>query len=379
MPSLTHNTPALRFPGYTGVWEQKQLEDVVTVYSGRDYKGIPAGNIPVYGTGGYMRSISQALSDNNDAIGIGRKGTIDHPFILKAPFWTVDTLFYCVPQHDYDLDFIYGLYQKVPWKALDESTGVPSLSKIAINHIKVLLPSLSEQRKIGSFFRHVDGLINLHQRQTQTLKKLKQGLLQKMFPQDGESVPRLRFPGFTDTWKQQQLGNIATFINGRAYSQDELLEHGRYPVLRVGNFYTNDSWYYSDLELADKYYAHDGDLLYTWSATFGPHIWHGDTVIYHYHIWKIDLSHALNKLFALYLLEYDKNNLLENHNGSTMVHITKAGIENEIVLIPSDIQEQKQIGSFFRTLDDLIHLHKQYVTTLIHLKKGLLQTMFPQD
>jgi len=192
-----------------GVWEQQQLENVVTVYSGRDYKGIPAGDIPVYGTGGYMLSISQALSDKNDAIGIGRKGTIDHPFILKAPFWTVDTLFYCVPQHDYDLDFIYDLYQKVPWKALDESTGVPSLSKMAINHIKVLLPSLPEQKQIGSLFRHVDGLIHLHQRQTQKLKKLKQGLLHEMFPQEGESVPRLRFPGFTTTWKQQKVSDIS--------------------------------------------------------------------------------------------------------------------------------------------------------------------------
>ena len=126
----------------------------------------------MYGTGGYMLSISQALSDHNDAIGIGRKGTIDHPFILKAPFWTVDTLFYCVPQHDYDLDFIYVLYQKVPWIALDESTGVPSLSKMTINHIKVLLPSLSEQKQIGSLFHHLDDRIDLHQRQTQKLTEL---------------------------------------------------------------------------------------------------------------------------------------------------------------------------------------------------------------
>ena len=68
---------------------------------------------------------------------------------------------------------------------------------------------------------------------------------------------------------------MATFINGRAYSQDELLSNGKYKVLRVGNFYTNDSWYFSDMELDEKYYANDGDLLYTWSATFGPHIWRG--------------------------------------------------------------------------------------------------------
>ena len=93
-----------------------------------------------------------------------------------------------------------------------------------------------------------------------------------------------------DGWEQRKLGDIATFINGRAYSQEELLSSGKYKVLRVGNFYTNDSWYYSDMELEDKYYAEEGDLLYTWSATFGPHIWHGDKIIYHYHIWKVELS-----------------------------------------------------------------------------------------
>jgi len=76
------------------------------------------------------------------------------------------------------------LYQKVPWKALDESTGVPSLSKMAINHIKVLLPSLSEQKQIGSFFRQLDDCIHLHEQYTVKLTHLKKGLLQKMFPQD---------------------------------------------------------------------------------------------------------------------------------------------------------------------------------------------------
>lgn len=155
------------------------------------------------------------------------------------------------------------------------------------------------------------------------------------------------------------MGEIATFINGRAYSQDELLSNGKYKVLRVGNFYTNDSWYYSDMELAEKYYANAGDLLYTWSATFGPHIWHGDKVIYHYHIWKVNLSEHLEKQFAVQLLEQDKESILADKNGSTMVHITKAGMEKKNVLIPNNINEQIKIGHCLSNLDNLITLHQR--------------------
>ena len=130
-------------------------------------------------------------------------------------------------------------------------------------------------------------------------------------------------------------------------------------MLRVGNFYTNDSWYFSDLELDDKYYAEEGDLLYTWSATFGPHIWHGDKVIYHYHIWKVELSEHLEKEFAVQLLEQDKAALLSDKNGSTMVHITKAGMEGKTVLIPSAVNEQAKIGAYLNELDNLITLHQR--------------------
>ena len=180
------------------------------------------------------------------------------------------------------------------------------------------------------------------------------------------------------TWEQRKLGEIATFINGRAYSQDELLNSGKYKVLRVGNFYTNDFWYYSDMELDDKYYAENGDLLYTWSATFGPHIWHGNKVIYHYHIWKIELSKALEKNFALQLLERDKQAILSDKNGSTMVHITKAGMERKEVLLPKNIVEQVKIGQYFTNLDHLITLHQRKLEHVKKMKKSMLQKMFPK-
>ncbi|WP_259749247.1 restriction endonuclease subunit S, partial [Lactococcus lactis] len=154
----------------------------------------------------------------------------------------------------------------------------------------------------------------------------------------------------------RKLGEVATFLNGRAYKQDELLDSGKYKVLRVGNFYTNDSWYYSNMELGDKYYVDKGDLVYTWSATFGPHIWSGEKVIYHYHIWKVELSKFLDRNFTLQLLEADKARLLSSTNGSTMIHVTKGDMESKIVSIPN-IDEQKQIGSFFKQLDNTITLH----------------------
>lgn len=169
---------------------------------------------------------------------------------------------------------------------------------------------------------------------------------------------------------------MATFINGRAYSQDELLSNGKYKVLRVGNFYTNDSWYFSDMELDEKYYANDGDLLYTWSATFGPHIWRGGKVIYHYHIWKIELSDILEKRFAVQLLEQDKAKILSDKNGSTMVHITKSGMEQKEVLLPSCVEEQAKIGAYFENLDHLITLHQRKYEELQKIKKFMLQNMF---
>ena len=146
-----------------------------------DYKHLGEGDIPVYGTGGYMLSVDKALSENMDAIGIGRKGTIDKPYILRAPFWTVDTLFYCIPKDKFDLDFIYCLFQNVDWKKKDESTGVPSLSKVIINNVETSTPDMEEQRKIGSYFNNLDNLITLHQRKLEILKNIKKAMLEKMF------------------------------------------------------------------------------------------------------------------------------------------------------------------------------------------------------
>ncbi|WP_272511090.1 restriction endonuclease subunit S [Bacillus altitudinis] len=175
------NVPEIRFGGFADAWEQRELKDVVDVRSGRDYKHLSDGDIPVYGTGGYMLSVNEALSYDKDAIGIGRKGTIDKPYLLRAPFWTVDTLFYVVPKEKNNLDFVHSVFQRVNWKQKDESTGVPSLSKTTINAVNMAVPECDEQAQIGHFFSQLDNLITLHQRELNSLKNLKKSLLQQMF------------------------------------------------------------------------------------------------------------------------------------------------------------------------------------------------------
>jgi type I restriction enzyme S subunit len=180
-PQAGATTPEIRFKGFSGAWVEKKLGDLIDLGSGRDYKHLLPGRIPVYGTGGYMLSVNESLSASMDAIGIGRKGTIDKPYILRAPFWTVDTLFYAIPKAENYLDFVYCIFQRIDWKQRDESTGVPSLSKVAINGASVLSTNSPEQQKIGTYFRQLDDLISKHAIQLQKLKQIKSACLEKMF------------------------------------------------------------------------------------------------------------------------------------------------------------------------------------------------------
>lgn len=368
--------PQLRLEGFHAAWEPRTVGSLAKIGSGRDYKHLNAGDIPVYGTGGYMLSVDQALSYSNDAIGIGRKGTIDNPYIIRAPFWTVDTLFYVIPHRETDIQFLQAHFEQVDWRSKDESTGVPSLSKQTIANTVVCVTETLQQQAIGSVFSHLDSVLNQHRRKLQQLQQTKSALMQRMFTQDDADEPELRFKEFMGPWREVRLGDVAHFTNGRAFSQAELLDSGKYPVLRVGNFYTNSAWYYSDLELDEKLYANTGNLLYTWSASFGPHIWTGAKVIYHYHIWKVETAPALDKIFALHLLHKDRERILAGLNGSTMAHITKEGMEDKRVIIPTDLEEQQAIGAVFTKFDSLISAEQHYIDKLQQVKAGLLQKMF---
>ena len=179
------------------------------------------------------------------------------------------------------------------------------------------------------------------------------------------------------SWEWIVLGSGVKFINGRAYKKAELLEDKNLtPVLRVGNLFTNSSWYYSNLHLDPDKYIDNGDLIYAWSASFGPRIWDGEHVIYHYHIWKLILDQAIDKNYLYYFL-LDKRNVIgeTDLHGSTMKHITKTNMEHLSFPLPP-LSEQSRIAAkiaqLFALLRKVESSTQQYAKLQTLLKSKVL-------
>lgn len=250
------------------------------------------------------------------------------------------------------------------------NVGQDTLAEVLIN----LAPTYTEQKKIAAFLTEVDVRIQQLIQKKSLLEDYKKGVMQQIFSQ------LIRFKDdhgndFSD-WEERTLGDVSRFLNGRAYKQNELLSEGTYPVLRVGNFFTNPDWYHSDLELPEDKYCETGDLLYAWSASFGPRIWRGGKVIYHYHIWKVLPSAQISKLFLFHLLDWDVERI-KNAQGSgiAMMHITKQAMEERPFSLPS-LPEQTKIANFFSALDRKVESVANQITHTQTFKKGLLQQMF---
>lgn len=173
-----------------------------------------------------------------------------------------------------------------------------------------------------------------------------------------------------------RFGDICEVLNGRAYKQNELLSSGKYPILRVGNFFSSDRWYYSDMELPENKYCDYEDLLFAWSASFGPKIWDGGKVIYHYHIWKlIPNDDVADKFYLYYWLQHSVNRLTAGTHGSVMAHMTKGDMENQSIELPS-LQTQKKISSILRTIDEKIHSNEAINNNLEQQVSILYQSWF---
>lgn len=208
----------------------------------------------------------------------------------------------------------------------NNGSSQPNLSAKSVSNFILPIPSLEVQSRIANELDEInEAIAEIHQ-QIADLDTLAQSTFYDMF---GDPVTNPK------AWPVKKLNDVSTLLNGRAYKQDELLNDGKYKVLRVGNFFTNSSYYYSDLELEDNKYCDNGDLLFAWSASFGAFIWNGEKVIYHYHIWKVLYDESfLNKIFYQYLLNLMTHSFMKDLHGIGMMHLTKVGMEQYMLPIP---------------------------------------------
>lgn len=380
MMNTNKKTPKLRFKGFTDDWEQRKLSDILKVNSGKDYKHLEQGDIPVYGTGGYMLSVNESLS-NIDAIGIGRKGTIDKPQYLKAPFWTVDTLFYLTALDKHSILFLYYLMQLMPWKKFDESTGVPSLSKTTIDNINGYVPSNpKEEELISALFNQLDKSITLHQCKLEKLKLNKSALLQKLFPQNGCTIPEIRFKEFTGAWEQRKFSDLYEKIsekNDLSYSLDK--------IISVANMY-----YKSDAKVSNEEYLKTynifryGEIAFEGNKSkdfaYGRFVENtiGDGIISHvFEVFRPIAKYDI--YFWKYYINYEPimGKILSRCTKKTtmMTNLVAKDFLKETVLVPT-LAEQKQIGTLLNAIDKFITLHQRKLDRLISIKKGLLQQLF---
>ena len=235
-----------------------------------------------------------------------------------------------------------------------------------------LAPLATQQKivaKLEAIFAEIDTATAAAEASANNAKALFQSYLTEVFERGGEG------------WETKKLPELCTLFNGRAYKKEELLDIGKYTVLRVGNFFTNEHWYYSDLELEENKYCDNGDLLYAWSASFGPRIWDGDKVIYHYHIWKVKPNlEVIDKNFLYFLLEWDVDKIKKDHGtGTTMIHVSKTNMETRI-LPYIKLERQKVIVKRLQNLkiniDLLILGYKDKKIQIELLKQSILQRAF---
>ena len=295
-----------------------------------------------------MTYVNEALSKNEDAIGIGRKGTIDQPYKLYAPFWTVDTLFYAIPKIGIDIEFALSCFLRINWKAKDESTGLPSLSKSAINDTRILLPDAREQSRIGTLFSKLDSLIALHQREC-------------------GKPPFNQSPA----WEQRKLGNCGTTYGGLTGKTKEDFGHGNARFIPYTNVFDNpltDTKRLGAVEIdSSQNQVAYGDAFFTVSSETPDEVgmssvWLSDQedVYLNSFCFGYRQDSTFDPHYLAYMLRSRsvRSNLTLLAQGISRFNISKNKVMELSVPVPSAV-EQEQLGQYFTKLDSLITLHQR--------------------
>lgn len=391
--------PKLRFKEFDGDWFSKKIIELADYvdYRGKTPKKVESGVLLVTAKNikqGYLDySTSQEFIEPSDFEDVMRRGKVELNDVLittEAPLGniaSVDRVDIALAQRvikyrgkPHLLDNLF-LKQKFLSESFQEvlqskATGgtVQGIKGSVLHQISLIVPFKEEQTQIATFLSSVDEKIAQLSQKHQLLSQYKQGMMQKLFSQ------QIRFKADDGSefgeWEEKTLGEICQFINGRAYKQTEWEKEG-IPVIRLQNLTgSGKEYYYSNLKLPDRQYCYNNDLLYMWSATFGPVFWQGEKAIFHYHIWKIEVNPSLlDKKYMYFLLDEMTEKMKRSLNGSTMLHVTKQGMEDTQKIVPS-LPEQTKIANFLSSIDQKIEVVAQQIEQAKQWKKGLLQQMF---
>jgi len=350
-------------------WNELRLADFCEIQQGKNLaiSQLSTGRYPVYGANGVVGFYDQ-YNFSNEVVAMGCRGSCGTIHIVDEFAWLANNVMAVWPKSKEKAicRFVALLLETADLKSSGVISGQvqPQITRKSLGPLLCLLPPLQEQRRIVDLMSSVDSYIAALQQQADAARSARSAVLNELLSAGG------------DDWTGTTLGGVAVFFNGKAYKQDELLAAGKYRVLRVGNFFSNGSWYWSDLELDANKYCDNGDLLYAWSASFGPRIWTDEKVIYHYHIWKVEENPLLvEKKFLYYWLEDDVQRMKQDAGtGSIMMHITKGEIEARAIALPP-LKEQKWIVEIVSAMDEVIQSADKAVTDAKSLRSGLLSDL----
>ena len=388
---IAYVRPATRIPSALlhvvpmPAWEQRKLIMVAPLQRGFDLpaeKIIP-GVYPVMMSNG-IGAYHNEYKVKGPGVVTGRSGTIGNLQYVESAFWPHNTTLWVTKFYGNHPKFIYYLYEKIDLKRYKAGSGVPTLNRNDVHDTMVFFPaSRKEQELISAVLTYLDDLITLHQRKYDKLVIFKKSMLEKMFPKDGESVPEIRFAGFTDPWEQRELVDIAEIVGGGT------------PDTNNSNYWDGDIDWYAPAELGNNIYAEsstrkitqagfdscstkmlpaDKTILFTSRAGIGNTAILRHSACTNQGFQSLVIGDA-DVYFVYSMSERIKKWAEEKASGSTFLEISGRQLETMPVNLPS-LVEQQAIGSFFSHLDDLITLHQRKLELLQNIKKSLLDKMF---
>lgn len=380
--------PKIRFKGYADDWEQRKLDDVVEFLDTmrKPLEGVKRvyGPYPYYGASGIVDYVDGYLFDE-ELILLSEDGANitdrNYPicFLATGKYWVNNHAHVLRTKQGNENNFICNSLERKDYTQYNTGMAMPKLNKETCKKIPILCPVFEEQKKIGDYFRGLDHLITLHQRKCDETKKLKKYMLQKMFPQNGEKVPKIRFAGFSDDWEQRKVGDITKELSeyAKLNSGLPLLTSARTGLMYQsdyrGNSTTdNENTLFSIVPLNACTYRHMSD-----DSTFHINVntLEKGLVSKEYPVFVENESDL--RFVVQYINSSDSFTKFctEQKKGGTRTRLYYKTLCEYKMLIPS-LNEQHIIADYFDNLDYLITLHQQKCDELQNIKKFMLKNMF---